>query len=314
MINLVRADFKRIRSRRAVVGVALGVLALLFLVDGLQHANAKPRHRVLAQTVYLSVPPPAECVLEREPRLAVSEACLGGYEYVAPFIDGPEPTGTEADLYRFTGAKPLETELRTSIGGWGIGLSLASLIIASTFIGGDFGTSLVGQMLFEPRRGRVYASKAIAAVLACAALTLGVLALDAVFKYITASSVDSVGNLDGSWYAHRLLDVARVLGCVAAAALTGFGFTMLLRRTAASLGIYFGSAIALQFITATDTFRPFAKLIPLNAVIFVAMWPSGRPDDQAPFQSNGVAAAFLIGWCVVATIVGLGTFARREVR
>ena len=314
MINLVRADFKRIRSRRAVVGVAIGVFLLLFLIDGLQYANAKPRQSTLVQTVFLSSPPPAECVLERTPRLEVSEACLGDYGYVEPFIDGQKPTGIEADLYRIEGATSLETELGGSIGGWGIGMSLASLIIAATFIGGDFGTSLVGQMLFEPRRSRVYASKALAAVLACGALTLAVLMLDAVFKYITASSVDAVGNLDGSWYTHRLLDVARVLGCTAAAALTGLGFTMMMRRTAASLGIYFGSAIALQFITAAETFRPFAKVIPLNAVIFVAMWPSGRPDEHAPFQSNGVAVAFLIGWGVIATIVGLVAFTRREVR
>ena len=323
MIAVLRSDIRRLRSRRAVLGVAIAIFGLLVLIDGIQYAKAKPRTQEPQQTVFLASPPPETCVIERTPTLKADANCIyqklsdgKGIALQTEEPGQPAPTGTRVELFAVQDNRPkFAHDLHGRIGGWGVGLTLAALVIGSTFIGGDFGTSLTGQMVFEPRRRVVFFSKAIAAATVCIALSLAVLALDAIVVYATASSKGVVGTMSGSWWLGRFGDLARVFACIAGGAFTGFGLTMLLRRTAASVGVYLGSGIALQFLTSNEALRPLAKFVPMNALIYTAALPTLEAhDDRLPYHSHAVAAIFFTVWCVIALLVGMVMFDRREVR
>ncbi|KRB73037.1 hypothetical protein ASE01_19880 [Nocardioides sp. Root190] len=121
-------------------------------------------------------------------------------------------------------------------------LSMAMMLLGTTFTGHDWASgSVSNQLLFEPRRTRVWCAKAlvvggVAALLAGVVLTTYWLAIGAV-----ASARDRLGDgvlLDCLQMGWRAAAVAGV------AALLGFALTMLFRSTVATLGILFGIALA----------------------------------------------------------------------
>ena len=121
-------------------------------------------------------------------------------------------------------------------------LAMAMMLLGTTFTGHDWASgSVSNQLLFEPRRLRVWAAKALVVTgtsfaLAAAVFTSYWLVIGAV-----ARSRDRLG--DGV-----LLDCLQMgwrgAGVAAVAALLGFALTMLFRSTVATLGILFGIALA----------------------------------------------------------------------
>lgn len=121
-------------------------------------------------------------------------------------------------------------------------LSMAMMLLGTTFTGHDWASgSVSNQLLFEPRRLRVWFAKALVVTGAGALLAAVVqssywLAIGAV-----ARSRDRLGDgvlLDCLQMGWRAAAVAGV------AALLGFALTMLFRSTVATLGILFGIALA----------------------------------------------------------------------
>lgn len=121
-------------------------------------------------------------------------------------------------------------------------LAMAMMLLGTTFVGHDWASgSVSNQLLFEPRRLRVWCAKALvvtgtATLLAAVVLTSYWVVLGAV-----ARSRDRLGDgvladcLQMGWRAAAVAGVA---------ALLGFALTMLFRSTVATLGILFGIALA----------------------------------------------------------------------
>jgi hypothetical protein len=132
-------------------------------------------------------------------------------------------------------------------GGPGMGvvavLTALLLLAGATFMGHDWNSgSVSNQLLFEPRRGRVWTAKATAVTL---------LAL------VTAAAV-STAYWTAMWATMRVRDLPTVDGALAdslayglrgaafaaAAALGGYALTMLLRSTVATIGVLFAVSVA----------------------------------------------------------------------
>ena len=98
------------------------------------------------------------------------------------------------------------------------------------------------QLLFEPRRGRVWATKAVAVTLTC--LLLATAVLSAYWWGVTTlASVRDVAVADGvvgDGYEQAL----RTGVLAGATALGGYALTMLFRSTVATVGVLFGLAVA----------------------------------------------------------------------
>lgn len=121
-------------------------------------------------------------------------------------------------------------------------LVLLLVLLGTTFVGHDWNTgSMSNQLLFEARRGRVWAAKALAvgAVGLVVALLVSLacwLALMAIASSRDLSAADGV-LLDGVEQCLRT-------GLVAAgAAFGGYALTMLLRSTVATLGVVFALTV-----------------------------------------------------------------------
>ncbi|HWJ08605.1 MAG TPA: hypothetical protein VNS46_04470 [Nocardioides sp.] len=121
-------------------------------------------------------------------------------------------------------------------------LAILLLLAGTTFTGHDWNSgSVSNQLLFEPRRERIWAAKAI--VVTGAALVVAAVVMTAYWSGLglVASSRDVLGE-------GQLLDAYqmgwRAAGVAAAASLLGYALTMLFRSTVATIGILLGASVA----------------------------------------------------------------------
>jgi ABC-type transport system involved in multi-copper enzyme maturation permease subunit len=133
------------------------------------------------------------------------------------------------------------------VDGTGVGvvavLTALLLLMGTTFVGHDWNTgSMSNQLLFDPRRGRVWTAKALA-VTAVALVTAGLVSTAYWLGIWGVMHVRDLPVRDGA-----LLDSLafglRGAGFAAAAALGGYALTTLFRSTVATIGVLFAVSVA----------------------------------------------------------------------
>lgn len=246
-LRLLRVELTRLLHRRAVL-VLLGACVVLPTVIGVV-------------IVLDTRPPSASQVADAERQMAIDRADPAVDEQVAECVENPDQWGIQADSdaeaerqcreqaepqlewYLYEPQLDLASE---SDAGSGIAISLilsmALMLLGTTFTGHDWASgSVSNQLLFEPRRLRVWAAKAV--VVTGTGLLTGAVVLTSYWLALgaVARSRDRLGE-------GVLLDCLQMgwrAACVTAvAALLGFALTMLFRSTVATLGILFGIALA----------------------------------------------------------------------
>jgi hypothetical protein len=323
MSGLLRVELARYGARRIIVLLLL-LAALLAALVALKSAwDTRPITRQEAATARANAemePQSGEVRQELDACLADPEQYLG--------------TGTTATDCRdnFTGSpsnylprKPLDLHGTIKGNGLGVALSVAGLLViaASIFAGSDWASgSMVTQLLFEPRRSRVWLAKAIAVTLASgvvALVTIGgfwlALYLVAVDRGVPHGSgvVSDVG-----W--HVLRAVLFAMG----AALGAFALTMLFRHSVATLALLFTYSVGGELL---------AILVPLDNL---GRWTLGNNvygwletqmryfDPSAPCARLGNCNGFehighlqggvyLLVLLLVAVVPSLLAFRRRDV-
>jgi hypothetical protein len=234
VIPLVLVELTRLRWRRAaLVLMALGVLAPLAVFIGIVVTTH-------AQTL-------DDLVAEHGPMVQ--------HEYDACLVH-PRRYGLPTDLSDADAAIACENSVAQ---GWGnarldlveqresgtgpaviVLITLVMLLAGTTFAGHDWNTGSMGnQLLFEPRRGRVWAAKLAAVVLAAGALALAVLVAYWTGLYAVASARDLPIPDHAMVAAYK----QAALGTIFAAGGAAFGYvlTMLLRSTVGTLGLLFAA-------------------------------------------------------------------------
>lgn len=228
-------------------------------------------------------------------------------------------------LYR----EPLD--LRRELGGSGTGIAVIMaglvMLLGATFVGADWASgSMSNQLLFEPRRLRVYAAKAGA--VAATGLLLGLvvgaawwLGLAGVARARDLSIADGVTGEVG-W------QVVRGALLVAGAGLAGLATTMLFRSTVATLGILFAVVVAGTFLIAVLPFEAPERWMPhLNVAAWigdgVTYYTEGEQtcvDDGTGMVCTGervltagAASAYLLSILGLAVAGSLATFTRRDI-
>lgn len=117
------------------------------------------------------------------------------------------------------------------------------LLLGTTFVGHDWNTgSMSNQLLFEPRRGRVWATKAVAVTGVALLLATGVLTAYwwGITSLASSRGITVPDGVAGDGYEQAL----RTGVLAAATALGGYALTMLFRSTVATVGVLFGLAVA----------------------------------------------------------------------
>jgi hypothetical protein len=264
-VKLVAAEVRRFWARRAVVVVLL----LTTVLAGLLAASA----------IWSTRPPTAEerqaaqTQVERmgDSWRAERDRCREApQEYFGPGAKAQDCDGLEPHAEDFLGRADLDLESERDARGLGLVFVLvgAAVVLAATFSGADWGSGTMGtQLVFEPRRLRVWVAKAVAVVVS---VTLSAALLSAAFWAVLWGVARARGLAVPDHVVVDVLDQsARGLALVAAAALGTHALTMLLRSTVGTLGLLFGYVVAGEIVVAS---LPFDKMSQWSLANNVQAW------------------------------------------
>ena len=203
-------------------------------------------------------------------------------------------------------------------------IALVSLMVGVTFVAAEFATGAIGTWLtFEPRRGRVFASKTVAA--AAAAVLFG-LVWGALFIGANAAGYAAAGSdvaVTGT-LAHLVL---RAAALTAAITVVGTGLAFVLRHTAASLGVAIGYLIGVDTILLGNVVPGGQRW---QLTLNLTAWLSGRPapyyEESCTVDATGTFCDYvertvsmtqgglvLLAVTVAVTAVAFVTFRTRDI-
>lgn len=236
MIRLTRVELTRLRWRRAVLVLLLLSVVIPVIIGIARVWDTRPlsESRIAeikdeaADQVAMCVEHPRQWGIRAKDPERIQARCtqsMVGWQYER----APLSLASERD------------------GGSGMGvvavLTALLLLAATTFVGHDWNSgSMSNQLLFEARRGRIWAAKAAAVT----GVALGLAAVVSTAYWLGLWAVMQARDLpvlegslaDSLWYG------LRGAGFAAAAALGGYALTMLCRSTVATVGVLFGVAVA----------------------------------------------------------------------
>lgn len=211
----------------------------------------------------------------------------------------------------------LASDLPDILGGTGTAIALVGVILGASCIGAEFGAgSLSTQLLFEPRRWRVFLTKAAALALTSAASAV-VLLLALTAGLVAIASVRGITTgIDDTWVTQRIADFGRLAIASGLGALFGFGVTGITRRTTAATIAF----LALGFIVEpllSNYFKSLRGKLPVQAIIEFAYNPFlDEPNDVSEFGFNSLPHMFgVIGlWIAGLLAISGWLFSRSEIR
>lgn len=267
-MRLLLVELNRFRSRRAIAllvlaaGVLAAVLAATALwntrpVDATDLAAAREQAAQEAEQPYIKAEL-RRCEKRPERYGGPGTTAADCSEMVLP-----QP---EWFLYR----EPLKLKrVNENEGTAAILLGAAVLIVAgTTFAGGDWASgSMSNQLLFEPRRTRVWLAKAAAVFLATLVVaTLALLAFWGVMALV--AGMRDIATPPRVWGDVRAT-VARGVLLTAFAAVGGYALTMLLRHTVGTMAVMFVYAVGGEVLIAS---LPFSGMGRWSLANNVAAW------------------------------------------
>lgn len=324
MKRLLHTELTRLRWRRAVLVLMLLALALPLLLLAGEAWNTRP----------ISEADLAQAQVEIDAMNAENE------RYIAECLDDPESYGIDPERAEqecegmYAAPTPEEWLFRPTLDlasvREGAGLALVTIlalvagVVGTTFVGHDWASgSMSNQLLFEPRRARVWLAKALAVVLG----TVVVAAVSILLFWAGAALVAQVRDIETSadTWSQILATQARGLVLIGSVGLGGYALTTLLRSTVASLGVLFGAVVVSSMLLAILLGVNAERwLLPTNVFAFVLggydYYTGNEVSCDADGNCTGMSrlhtgqAAIYLACLVVPTVVAsLWSFRRRDV-
>ena len=313
MRRLMRVELARLRWRRAVLVLAVAAVAAPLLVLGSTAWSTRPyseaEHAQIAQQMARDTERAQDdvrrCVEDPEeqgipPGEDVQQVCEDWYLPQPEWYGHRQPLDLERE--RLEGSGPVVITL----------LTVLLLLAGTTFAGHDWNTgSMSNQLLFEPRRGRVWAAKGLVVALAGGALTAAVLT-----AYWTGLwglvQVRDLPVADGS-VAEAFQQVLRGTALAGVCALGAYALTMLFRSTVATLGVLFGLTILAPILMALMGFGE--RWLPhtnLAAILLdgTTYWDESTGEQRQLSLTAGTA--YLVGLLALAVVPSVATFRARD--
>ena len=330
-MRLIGVELTRLRWRRAVTILLAGcvlVPALVWfgLVWGTRPVTAeeiRQAKEIVAQNQQANQQMVDECVARPE-------------EFGAPATDDVERAcremfgfGDEQYEWYLT-RQPLDVGDQREGAGLGVLTILAALLmlVGTTFAGHDWNSgSLSNQLLFEPRRLRVWGAKAAAIGAVSLAVSLVVLTAWWAALWLVAEQRD----VQASAHMWELIRNSALRGSVVVtlAAVAGYALTMFFRSTVATLGVMFAVAVVGQAVAVAVFGEGVIRwLIPTNvaAVVYNGFdYYSGGDQvctqtGSGPMECTGMAhlglgagATYLVVLLGLVVALSLWSFRRRDV-
>lgn len=268
-MRLLRVELARLRWRRAVVVLLVACVALpLVLLAGYAWETRPVSDADIARAEQLAAQDASQAWVEQEITAceADPEMYLGPDATAAQCAEAMTP---RAENYLYRSELDLAS-LRTDVGAAAITILTGLLmLVGTTYAGHDWNTgSMSNQLLFVPRRLRLWTAKGAAVLLTGLVVGALVLALFWGGAALLASSRDitaAPGTWDDIWATQ-----ARGVLAIGVGGLLGYALTMLFRSTVATLSLMFGVAIAGSLLIAAILGDDAARwLLPTNYLAFV---------------------------------------------
>lgn len=205
---------------------------------------------------------------------------------------------------------------------------LLALIIGATFVAAEFSTGAISTWLtFEPRRGRVFASKAFVVTVATGVVAFVVAALAALTCWAATAVHHAVGDMTPALWTDLGDSAGRVAAAAAGAALLGAALGFLLRHTAAVIAVVIGWFIAIDGILLSGLLHAprWSAQLSLQAWLSAGATyyqeapcttgPNGEmfcggAEKSLSMAQGGLTLAVLV---VLVTMVAVRVFQRRDV-
>jgi hypothetical protein len=299
--GLLSAELRRFFSRRVMrgafaFGIALSTLVIVIITVRSDVRNATE------QSNQLVCPPPSS----GDP----AAVAPGGAQF-------PQNCFTQNNLVpvQHDHRLKIHDNFSGTVKGTGVAMVFVAFVIGASFVGAEFGAgSLSTQLLFEPRRVRVVAVKAIAVGIGLAVLATALLLYIGLLQWAGSSLRGVVNGLDGAWFAARAGDMGRVASAVALAGVAAYAITVVARRTVAAVAGLLIVGWASAIIGQLDSWRWVAKYNPATAFIAMVLDVSRRGNDGGDVLAVRGATISACAWAVGLTVVAAIIFSRREVR
>ena len=328
-MRLTLVELRRFRARRAIALTLLLAVAAVVLLAGatVWSTRSATEAEVAAAGAQLEV--------ERADRREDLERCLDRASAASEESEESDASDAAAadrcqeldpQLEWFLPREPLDLTEEQRGAGLAMALLLtgAAVVVGATFAGADWhARSLSTQLLFEPRRLRVWSAKATAVALGLTLVTLvvtaafwGALLLVAGSRGLTVAT-DTLQAIS--------LHGARTIALSVAAGLGAFALTMALRSTMATLALLFAYVAAGEALLASLSLQEAGRWSLANNVkawlldgveIFdAALCPPGAgPACDPTYTLSGLHGAAYLGILLaLAVAVSLVSFARRDV-
>jgi ABC-2 type transport system permease protein len=201
------------------------------------------------------------------------------------------------------------TALRGALVGASAPLALGGFILGASLVGADYASrALTTLLIWEPRRGRVLTSRALACAAVTALAALGVMAvlLLALLPAAIARGTGPAPTL--SWYVSLAALAVRCALLAATASAVGMSFATVGRSTAAALGI---AAVYIFLIeqAVTNVAPSLARwLVVVDAISWIASTAHGRVGGLGgPTRGHTVVTAGLLLLAVVVALHAAAT-------
>jgi len=322
-VRLLRVELTRLRWRRGILVLGLVCLVLPAIIwAGLawstrpvSDADIDRAEKQMAEQSRFYERDIRQCIKHPE-------------RYGAPEDDPEEQCREmlEPQLDWFLARPQLEPTAVPDEGGTGVAATLIGLvlILGATFAGADWASgSMSNQLLFDPRRLRIWLAKAAAVALGSAAIAVAGLSLFWLLVVGTAQLRDI--EVAGEVWREMVELGGRTAVLAGAAGLGGYAITMLLRSTVGTLGVMLAAAVGGSLIIAALPIDGNGRWMLSNNLLGVLMNGYDYYDESVCTENVfegcnaqqvltlGEGVRYLVALLLPAGVLSAWSFRRRDV-
>ena len=323
MIRLVGVELTRLRWRRAVILLLLAAVIVPVVIWAVTAWNTRPASDADLATARAELEQPYNQRQLRRCENHPREYGAGGSDDVRAACEAMIMSWT---LYR----EPLSlSQERRAGSGVAVVVTLTVLMVlaGTTFVGHDWNSgSMSNQLLFEARRGRIWAAKGLAVFVV--GLVVAGLVLTAYWTGLWMLSESRGLDPTDSNVSEAYQQALRGTVFVAFAGLGGYALTMFFRSTVATLGVLFGVSLLAPLMLTLIGFNGYERWLPQSNVAAVindgATYWVDEPCSDGPAGIEGTCSeprrlslaggsAYLGGLLLLAAVPSVVSFRRRDV-